>query len=60
MFDRSWDDFSYPIETSSLPRTSFSPGVRMNDFFIALVFIAMVICPAVVASLPKKQSKEED
>jgi len=32
----------------------------MNDFFIALVFIAMVICPAVVASLPKKQSKEED
>jgi hypothetical protein len=32
----------------------------MHDFLIGLAFVAMVIFPAIVASLPKKTSGEDD
>jgi len=31
----------------------------MHDLFVALAFVAMVACPAVVAAMPQREADEE-
>lgn len=32
----------------------------MHDVFVALLFLAMVVCPAIVAAIPRKEDAEDD
>jgi hypothetical protein len=31
----------------------------MHDIFIALAFVAMVVCPAIVAAMPQREIEDE-
>jgi hypothetical protein len=31
----------------------------MHDILVALAFVAMVFCPAILASIPKKESEDD-
>jgi hypothetical protein len=34
-------------------------GITMHDILVALAFVAMVACPAIVAAFPKRESEDE-
>jgi hypothetical protein len=40
-------------------RISLLRSTRMHDILIALAFVAMVVCPAIVARLPQQETDDE-